>query len=210
MAETIESFVAKLQSEGVQAGQEAAQKIKTEADQEAQSIIERAQSEAENIISEARKQAQDILEKGKSELKLATRDAALRLRHTLTQALQVVVAGSIEPNLNDPDFLSSLLHEIVQQYTRADSENIRQIKINLTPELHKQLAERTINELRKSVKQVDTPIDIKGTLARAGFEYKVTDATVEVTLDSVVEILTELVTPELRSLLYEVTHAKDN
>ena len=44
-------------------------------------------------------------------------------------------------------------------------------------------------------------MDLRGTLAGAGFEYTVAGATIEVTLDSVVETLTSLVGPELRKVL---------
>jgi hypothetical protein len=44
-------------------------------------------------------------------------------------------------------------------------------------------------------------LDLKGTLADAGFEYQVDGANIEVTLSSIVEALTELVNPNLREIL---------
>ena len=58
MAESIESFVAKLQAEGVQAGKDAAEKIREEARQQAREIVQHARSEADKIIAEARSQAE--------------------------------------------------------------------------------------------------------------------------------------------------------
>jgi hypothetical protein len=42
------------------------------------------------------------------------------------------------------------------------------------------------------------PIDLRGTLAEAGFAYEIAGGTVEVTVDSVVEVLSEMVGAELR------------
>ena len=43
--------------------------------------------------------------------------------------------------------------------------------------------------------------ELAGTLKEAGFEYTVGGATVEVTLSSVVESLSEMVSPALRDIL---------
>ena len=44
-------------------------------------------------------------------------------------------------------------------------------------------------------------VDLKRTLKGAGFEYRVSESTVEVTVESIVEVLKEQVTPRLREVL---------
>ncbi|MHC4986656.1 MAG: hypothetical protein ACYTFO_10945, partial [Planctomycetota bacterium] len=44
-------------------------------------------------------------------------------------------------------------------------------------------------------------VDLKASLAGAGFEYTVSGATVEVTPESVTTALTEMLTPRLREIL---------
>ena len=209
MAETIESFVTKLQEEGVQEGQAAAEKIRDEAQEQARQIVEEANAEAKKVVTDAEEQAKTILEKGQTELRLAARDAALKLRAILSQALQVVLGGPVEAPLVDAKFLTPLLHDIVMQYAQADSGSKRNITINVLPEMQKQLADWAIGELHKAVKKSNTQLDLKGTLNQAGFEYKIDGATVEITVDSVVGILSELVGPRLTELLDQAMKSDD-
>ena len=51
-------------------------------------------------------------------------------------------------------------------------------------------------------------IDLKGTLSGAGFEYAVSGATVEMTLESVVEVLSRLVAPDLRGIVERALEAR--
>ena len=55
--------------------------------------------------------------------------------------------------------------------------------------------------MKQSAHAAGMSIILKGHLARAGFEYKVDGGTVEVTPESVVETLKELISPSLRELL---------
>ena len=210
MAETIESFVTKLQEEGVQEGQAAAEKIRDEAQDQARQIVEEANAEAKKVVTDAQEQAKTILEKGQIELRLAARDAALKLRAILSQALQVVLGGPVEGPLVDAEFLKPLLHDIIMQYAQADSGSSKNIIINVSPEMQKQLADWAIGELHKAVKSSNTQLDLKGTLNQAGFEYKIDGATVEITVDSVVGILSELVGPRLTELLDQAMKSDDN
>jgi len=209
MAETIESFVNKLQEEGVQEGQAAAEKIRSEAQEQARQIVEEARAEAEKAVKEAQEQAKTILEKGRTELRLAARDAALKLRTILSQALQTVLGGPVEAPLADAEFLTPLLHDIIMQYAQADSVNSKTVAINVSPEMQKQLADWAIGELHKAAKSSDTRLDLKGTLNQAGFEYRIDGATVEVTVDSVVVILSELVAPQLAELLEQAMKSNE-
>ena len=49
--------------------------------------------------------------------------------------------------------------------------------------------------------QGNLALDLRGTLAEAGFEYQVEGAKIEVTLTSVVDALADLVSPALREML---------
>ena len=50
-----------------------------------------------------------------------------------------------------------------------------------------------------------TCIDLAGTLRQAGFEYNAGGATIEVTLESVVAVLSEMFSPRLREILATAT-----
>ena len=159
MPETIESFVNKLQTEGVEAGQAAADKIRTEAQQQAEQIIKTAQQQADAIITDAKDQAQANLDRNAAELKLAARDTLLRLRGTLSKILQTVLTKRTESQLADPDFLKSLIQEVVTQYARADSTGVQDITINLSEEHRRQLLTRDNLRTGRQREPLDRPLE---------------------------------------------------
>ena len=201
MAETIESFVAKLQQDGVQAGREEAERIRAEAQRQAETILSDARLKAEAILADARVQADKTLQRVQGELALVSRDAVLRLREALERALKAVLSHKAEIALQDGEFLSRLLHDLVVEYARADCEGRNVMKINVSQQARHQLAEWALREMTHKADQAHMPIDLKGALAHAGFEYSVNDATVEVTVDSVAEMLQEMASPRLREII---------
>lgn len=202
MAETIESFVAKLQEEGVQAGKQEAERLRAEAEEQARQIVQEARRQAEKILADANAQAQATLTRSRTELELAARDAALRLQEALGRAMSAVLAREATRHLEDSEFLGRLLHEIVLQYVKQDFECKEVLKINVAPEMRERLISWALKEIgEEHVEKVRPSIDLKGTLRDAGFEYTCNGSTVEVTRESVVETLMELVGPGLREVL---------
>jgi vacuolar-type H+-ATPase subunit H len=201
MAETIESFVSKLQTEGVQAGQQAAEKLRAEARRQADAIIQHAKEQGEKILTESRQDGEKLLSRSRTELRLAARDTILRLRDALNRALQEVLTAGAEEKLDDPEFLGKLLHELAITYAQADVEHKERIMINLRPDLRDKLLDWALQEITQDARAAGVHIDLKGTLKEAGFEYSVSDAKVEVTLSSVVQTLSEMVSPKLREVI---------
>lgn len=200
MADTIETFVAMLQSEGVQVGQEQAAKLLADAEVQGDRIREQAQADAEKVIADAQGQAQNILARAQTELELAARDTTLRLRESLSKVLQAVISAGTAERLVDADFLGKALHELIRMYASSDLHN--SIEINVQPEMQEKLADWALHEIaKKNADGSHIALDLKGTLAQAGFEYNVSGATVEVTLESVVEALVELISPKLGEIV---------
>jgi len=203
MAETIETFVDKLQADGVQAGQQAAEKIRAQADQQAQDIIRQAEAKAKEIIAQAEAETENLRTRVRTELELAARDTVLRLQETVTRALRVVLTDAVDEKLTDAEFLQGLLHEMVMQYVQADAGGARRITINLSDQMRRQLLDWAVGILRRDLKNVKTAVEIEGTLSEAGFEYTAAGGTVEVTVDSVTETLSELVAPMVREMIVQ-------
>jgi V/A-type H+-transporting ATPase subunit E len=203
MEDSIETFVAKLQEEGVQAGQAAADRIRAEAKADAEQIIAEAKAQAEQIVAEAEANAKNVLERSKTDLQLAARDTVARLRDTLTDCLNAIIAEGAHATLVDLNFLGKTLHEIVMLYAKADLEHKLHIDINVPGEIHSGLKEWAFRELaEKAVAQIRPSLDLHGRLRQVGFEYTVEGGgTVEVTVDSVVELLSGMVAPALREVL---------
>jgi len=202
MAESIETFVAKLQSEGVDAGRQEADAILANAKTEAEKVVADAKDQADKIIAQAKTDAENLLTRGKTELSLASRDAVLSLQETLSKSLQAILRDKTGETLQDVNFLGKVLHELILMYAKNELAAKGGISINVSPELRQQLADWAINEIGQDrLDNIGIHMNLKGTLATAGFEYTATGATVEVTLDSVVETLSSLVGPELRKVL---------
>lgn len=204
MAETIETFVAKLQEEGVQAGRHEADRIRDEAEKQAKDIVDQARRQAAEIVADAKTQAEDNLARSRTEMALAARDAVLRLQEVLGRALSAVLTQQTRAKLTDDDFLGKLLHELVMTYVNNDFQCKEVLRINVAPEMREKLISWALKEIgEESVQHVRLSIDLKGTLSDAGFEYTCSGSTVEVTAESVVEALMGLVGPALRELIGE-------
>jgi vacuolar-type H+-ATPase subunit E/Vma4 len=201
MADTIEAFVEKLQKEGVLAGQDAAERLLAKAQKEAEAILAEAKAKAKQITDEADAQARNAQTKSQADLELAARDTVLRLREALRGGIRRVLAEGAKQALTDGEFLRGLLNDIVLQYIRADLQKKTTLQINVSPETRKKLADWAAERLARDPKTGGAEIDLKDTLAEAGFEYRLEGGHVEVTVSSVVDVLSELVTPALRDML---------
>ncbi|MFC2027596.1 HrpE/YscL family type III secretion apparatus protein, partial [Chloroflexota bacterium] len=164
MADTIESFLDKLKSEGVEQGKLEADKLRNEATQEAEKILSDAHSQAEKIITKANEQAASIMTRSNTELELAARDAMLQLRESLEKALEAVLLNEIGEQLGDSEFLKELIQSIVQRYIDADIDSYAPVKINVEPEMRQQLCDWAIGKLRMDTKEDAGGFDFKDDL----------------------------------------------
>ncbi|MHC4440986.1 MAG: hypothetical protein ACYTBZ_06175 [Planctomycetota bacterium] len=201
MAETVEEFVNKLQADGVKAGQQAAEKIRADAELQAGQLIKDAEEQAKKIIEQARAESEKIRIKTETELKLATRDTILRLQDTLNRALKGVLTAGVTERFNNTEFLGKLVNDVVMQYAQADIKGTGTVTINVTENMQHELAQWAIDVLHRDVTDSETNVDLHGTLSGAGFEYKVSEGTVEITVESVVEFLSGLLGHEVRKIV---------
>lgn len=201
MTDTIESFVTKLKSEGVEEGKRQADQLRSDAQQQAEQIVADAKSQAEKIIADANAEADSILARSHTKMELAVRDATLKLRDSLEKALQAVLTGPVESQLNDAEFLKELIQSIVSRYLEAEIESYAPMKISVSPDMHRKLVDWAVTNLRVAAIDDTAGIDVQDTLRQAGFEFSLHGATIEITMDSVVDTLMQLVGPSLREVL---------
>ena len=209
MPESIESFVKKLQSEGVDAGKEAAENIKKEAEQEAGESIAAAKNEAAKIVAKAKKDAEKMLSRAQTELELAVRDTILKLRASLSDVLSALLFRRIEEKLSEADYLGEIMREVITAYARADAGKQIPIEINVSKKMRDELNEDVLHDLRKNLKGDKDKMGLRATLSKAGFEYKIHGATVEVSADSVSDLLLEIVNPALQEVIERATGDPD-
>ena len=168
MAETVESFVAKLRAEGVDAGRQAADKIKADAEAAAAEILRRAEEKAAKVVADAEKRAKSMLARGKTDLELAARDALLGLRQALSNVLVGILMRPVRAELADAGFLKQLIHDIAIQYARADCESKGTLQINVQPEMRAKLADWALQEAHAAAAARNTASERLTSVNRSG------------------------------------------
>jgi vacuolar-type H+-ATPase subunit E/Vma4 len=201
MPTNIETFVKTLESEGVDAGRKAGEKIEADARKQADKIIADGKETAERIIAEAEAEAQKIKARMDSSLELAARDAIYMLREKLGQQLNILLKWNVEKVLNDEETLAAVLRQVIPAYVKADTEKKLAAEINLSKELKSRLLESALRELIHSIKNQNVQVDVKHNLAKSGFEFKIEGSTVEVSTDAVTALLAEMIDPDLQQFL---------
>lgn len=209
MPTNIESFVKTLESEGVDAGKKAAQKIEAEAKEKAEKISAEAKGKAEQIIAEAQAEAEKIKVRMNSSLELATRDTILLLREKLSSQLQTILKLNVEKALNEEETLVNVLREVIPAYAKAHTGDKLTTEINISEKTKSRLLESSLRELAKSLNNQDVQLNISYNLDKEGFEYKIEGSTVEVSTDSVTSLLAEMIDPGLQQFLEKAVNATD-
>jgi vacuolar-type H+-ATPase subunit E/Vma4 len=208
MPTNIESFVKTLESEGVDAGRKAAQKIEAEAKEKAEKISAEAKEQANQIIAEAEAEAEKIKARMNSSLELAMRDAIFLLREKLGIQLNNILKLNVEKALKDEETLVNVLCEVIPAYAKANAENKLNSEINISSSLKSRLLETSLRELANSLKQQNVQLEIGYNLAKDGFEYKIEGSTVEVSTESVTSLLTEMIDPGFQKFLEKAANAE--
>lgn len=204
MPTNLESFVKTLESEGVDAGKKAAQKIEAEARKNAENIVAEGKAQAEQIIEKANSEAQTIKSRMDSSLELAARDAILMLREKISEQLKNILQLNVEKALNNEETLVNILHQVISAYVQASVEK-QSIEINIDGNLQGNLLEGVLHELTNLLREQNIEVGVKRNLAKAGFEFKIEGSTIEVSTESVTEMLAEMIDPDLRKFLANIS-----
>ncbi len=198
MADTIESFVEKLKTDGVDAGKAEAAKVVADATAQSEQTAAEAQKQADRIVADAKGEAQRALEQGRNELELAARDVFNRLRAQLSDAIGEVLRRSAAEALTDTQFLTPLIHDVVVSYANQDADGVWPIEVRISDGD----AEKVVTAVVKALGDGgEGKLSLTGGLKDAGFEYTVSGGVVEVTDASVAAALSEMIAPHLRELL---------
>ncbi len=170
----VEQLIERLRQEGVEAGEQQAREIIEQAKKQADAIIQQAQSEAEKILNETHQQSRAIRQAVEDALKLATRDAIIKLRDTLLNSFSQEVARTVSQKMEDQELLVRLVIELAGTVRRTMALDQRQsLEIHL-PETVMGVEELKQNpeELRQGVLSQLTS-DIAEKMLRKGVTIKV-------------------------------------
>lgn len=203
MADTIEAFVARLKAEAVGEAEKARLERRAEAEAEAERVLRAARDEAAQIVASAEADAKRTIARTRTELSLAARDALGQLRSALRSSISSVYERRAAAVLEDPAFVERLLHTVLEHYLESERLGERTFEVDLPAPMRAALVPWALRELEEKLRPAGVSFALEGQLAEAGFTYRVDGATVEVTVDAVLEVLSPLVSEEVAALLAE-------
>lgn len=134
MENKIQELTDKIYREGVEKGNEEAQRLITKAQEDAQKIIENAQKEAETILATSRKSAGELTENTKSELKLFAGQAVNALKSEITTIVSdKIITSSVKDFTGNKDFLNEFIVALASKWSvnepitisTADAEELK-------------------------------------------------------------------------------------
>ena len=122
MENKIQELTDKIYREGVEKGNEEAQRLVSNAREEAAKILEEARKEAEAIVATARKSAAETTENTKSELKLFAGQAVNALKTEVASLLtNQVVSDAVKGFVADKDYLNKFIVSLATQWAANES-----------------------------------------------------------------------------------------
>ena len=198
---SLDFFVATLRQDGVEAGKEAAAQIRSEAEARAASIVREAEARAQRIVADAESDRERILIRTQASLSLAARDAMIRLRQALGDALTRVLVREVSRELDSPEFLAELIRDVVRQYARSEANRERAFSVKVSESMHRRLTQWGFGALTDKEGKTGISVELHAALEGSGFEYRSLDETVEVTPESIVSVLADLIGPQLHQLV---------
>ncbi len=201
MPTNIESFVETLKTEGVDAGKQAAQKIESEARAAADKIVADAETQAKQIVANAKAEAEKTQARLDSSLELAARDAVLKLQAELGKLLSALLAAEVGKQLSDEETLAGLMKDVVLAYAKNAGQEKPTAEICLPEDMQSRLVTGALRELTRALKSQEIQTEVKANLDKAGFEYKIDGSTVEVSVESVTQLLSEMIDPEMQQIM---------
>jgi len=108
----VENLIQRLRAQGVEAGQESAEKIVLDAQKRAAWIVEEAELEAAQLMTNAKTNADALKKSGEDALKLAMRDVLLKLRDTLLESFSNDVQRVVGQKMQQDVFLERLILQL--------------------------------------------------------------------------------------------------
>ena len=108
----VEALIQRLREQGINAGQEKAEQIMADAQKRSERLIEEAEREAQQILGHARAEVELIRTSGLEAIKLAARDAILKLRDNLLDSFSDEVIRVVNKEMVKEAFLQQLILEL--------------------------------------------------------------------------------------------------
>ena len=121
METKIQELTDKLYQEGVEKGEQEAERIIHEANTEKSALLKKAQKEAEEIVSNAQKSASELKKNTESELKLYTKQAVEAIKTEVTNLItDKVAASAVKAAFDEKDFMQKVILSLVSEWPKKE------------------------------------------------------------------------------------------
>jgi len=202
MQNKLEELTEKIYREGLEKGNEEAEKIVSSAKTQADEIIAAAKAEEQRILQDARKASQELKENTESELQLTLRQALNNLRQQIADLIgNRVIHESVSGMADDPSFIRDILLAIAGNWSPASSGNA-DLTVLLPADKEKQLNDYFTHHAKEVMKK---GIELKfDTRLKSGFEIGPSDGSFRISFtDEVFEsFFKDYLRPRLMEFLY--------
>jgi len=125
MEAKIQELTNKLYLEGVEKGNQEAERLIEEAQNRRKAMLEEVQDEAEDIIHKAHKQADELKKNTEAELKLYVAQAVDTLKSEISNLLTNKLAESgVKAAFDQPDFMQKVILKLVSEWSKKEQLTI--------------------------------------------------------------------------------------
>jgi V/A-type H+-transporting ATPase subunit E len=108
----VEQLIQRLREQGVAEGKSQADELLEQTRRRAEQRMDEARREAEDMVQQAREEARQTKQAGEEAVRLAVRDAILRLKSELVERFSDRVRRLVTRELEDKEFLKQLILEV--------------------------------------------------------------------------------------------------
>ncbi|MCD8043069.1 MAG: hypothetical protein LUH10_08385 [Tannerellaceae bacterium] len=122
----IQELTEKIYREGVEKGNEEANRIIADANSQKQAIISEAEAEAKRIVENAQKQAADLKKNTEAELKLFASQAVEALKSEITNLITgEVTSANVRAIVTDSAFMQKVMLEMAKEWAKNEGITIQ-------------------------------------------------------------------------------------
>jgi V/A-type H+-transporting ATPase subunit E len=212
----VQELIDQLQEQGVERGKQEAERILADARHKADATLREAASEGEKILMLARREAQSIKTAGEDALRLACRDAVLKLQEAIGEDFESKVRRLVSHTLGDQKFLRKLILAVAKKAMPDESEGPIEV---LLPE-----SLVTVEDLQANPEEVKEGtlshfvLGLAGDVLREGLSFGVSgdtpgvrvrlvdeDVEIELTDETITELLMQHLVPRFRAIMQRET-----
>ena len=116
---SVENLIGRLRDQGIVEGRNQADRLVSDAQQQAADIVAAARREAEAMQMRAKEEAGKVKAAGEDAIRLAMRDTILSMESGLIDVFSTRLRGLVKGTLEDPTFLQRLILEVAGRTPRA-------------------------------------------------------------------------------------------